>query len=243
MRTAAVCLVVTLTAPLSACIGLHSNQPVQQQYLLSLPPLAAAGAPDAAAAGAGSAAAGPTSAAASGPASAAAADTLQVLSPEAAPGLVSDGIAVLRPGQRLDYYTGARWVVSAPMMLQTLAIEALRRQGRFSLVEADGGPFAARYLLSVELTHFEADYTAEAGSGAGAGAAGGPTVHVSLVCTLGRRVGREVVTTLTVNSSAAADADRMGAVIAAFQQATGAALERLAREIVPVAAAAGTAAP
>jgi len=215
-----------LTAPLSACIGLHSNQPVQQQYLLSLPSAPAAAAPGAA----------PAAPAAPGAASApsAAADTLQVLAPVAAPGLATDGIAVLRPGQRLDYYTGARWAVPAPMMLQTLAIQSLRRQGHFSLVEAEGGPFAARYLLNVELTHFEADY------GGNGGTASAPTVRVSLVCTLGERVGRSVVTTLTINSSVEAVADRMSAVIAAFQQATGAALTRMARQIEPVAATSDT---
>lgn len=237
MRTAAVCLAVTLTAPLSACIGLHSNQRVQQQYLLSLPPPSAAGTSSGTSSGAAAANADANAAANSGTAggvSAISAETLQVLSPMAAPGLASDGIAVLRPGQRLDYYTDARWAVPAPMMLETLAVQSLRRQGHFSLVEAEGGPFAARYLLNLELTHFEADY------GRAGGTAGAPTVRVSLVCTLGERVGRSVVTTLTINSSVEAAADRMSAVIAAFQQATGTALTRMAREIEPLAAASGT---
>lgn len=214
MRTAAVCLALTLAAPLSACIALHSNQPVQQQYLLSLPAQPASKAP-----------------------AVGSAETLQVLVPVAAPGLASDGIAVLRPGHRLDYYTGGRWAVPAPMMLQTLVVEALRRQGRFSLVESDSGPFAARYLLNLELTHFEADYSGTADNAAG------PTVRVSLVCTLGRREGRSLLTTLTVNSSVEAEADRMGAVIAAFQQATAAALGRVAREIGPAPAAPAAAVP
>jgi ABC-type uncharacterized transport system auxiliary subunit len=222
MRTAARCLLLSTACLLSSCIGLHSNQPVQQQYLLSLAAQPAAGGP-AAPAAAPSAPGG---------------DTLQVLPVVAAPGLAGDGVAVLRSGQRLDYYSGARWATAAPAMLQTLAIEALRRQGHFSLVESDAGPFEARYVLNLELTHFEADY----GTAGPEGAAGAPTVRVRLVCTLGRRVGRAVVTTLTVNSSVEAEADRMQAVIAAFRQATDAALARMAGQILPTAAGASAAA-
>lgn len=218
MRTRAAVLAVSLALLLTACIGLHSSQPVQQQYLLSLPPATA----PAGAAGAQTATG----------------DTLEVLAPVAAAGLGGEGIAVVRPGQRLDEYNGARWAAAAPAMLQTLAIEALRRQGHFSLVESEAGPFAASYVLNLELTHFEADYASpgtrsDSGGDSGAGTTT-PTVRLTLVCTLGRRADRSVVTTLTVDSSVQAEADRMQAVIAAFQRATDAALKRLAAEIAPV---------
>ncbi len=226
-------IVVSLALPLSGCVGLHSNQPVQQQYLLSLPP-ATTPAGVRPGAGASGAAGAPGAAAAAG-------NALEVLLPVASPGLGGEGIAVIRPGQRLDDYAGVRWAVAAPAMLQTLAIEALRRQGQFSLVESDTGPFATSYVLNLELTHFEADYTApaatgsESGANAGAGAAV-PTVHVTLVCTLGRRAGRNVLTTLTVDSHVQAEADRMRAVIAAFQRATDEVMMRMADQIVPVSA-------
>jgi ABC-type uncharacterized transport system auxiliary subunit len=214
MRSAVVCLLVTLSCTLAGCVNLHSTQPVQQEYLLSLPARPAAG----------------------GPAltHAASADSLQVFPIVAAPGLAGEGIAVVRSGQRLDYYAGARWAATAPAMLQTLAIETLRRAGHFGLVESDSGPFTSRYVLNLELTHCEADY----GAAASAGSRAAPTVQVSLVCTLGRRVGRAVVTTLSVNSSVQAEADRMQAVIAAFQQATAAALGRMAQQIQPVSGSA-----
>lgn len=206
--------------------GFHSSQPLQQQYLLSW---------SAAAAKRGSAASADSSAPAG---SLAAARSLEVLLPSAAPGLAGDGIAVLRPGQQLDYYNGARWAASAPLMLQTLAVEALRQQGRFSLVESDSAPFAADWVLQLELTHFESD---DAGGG------GAPTVRVGLMATLGQRTARRAVMTLTVDTHAVAQADRMGAVVAAFQSATDEALqqvaERLAPESTPGSAAAGTAPP
>jgi len=205
-------------AELGGCIGggLHSNQPAQQEYLLHAPAATAAAA----------AADASTASAASGPLDAA--RSLEVLLPTAAPGLEGDGIAVLRPGEQLDYYTGARWAATAPLMLQTLAIESLRRQGRFALVESDGAPFAADWVLQLELTHFEADY------------AGGapPTVRVGLIATLGQRNARRAVMTLSIQTHALAQADRMQAVVAAYQSATDEALQEIATHLVPPPAAA-----
>jgi cholesterol transport system auxiliary component len=185
---------------LAACSGgLKSNLPVAQVYVLR-PSWSAPAASLPASAGVGS---------------------VQVTLPLAAAGLSSDSIVVLRPGERLDYYGAARWAGAAPAMLQTLAIDALRASKRFSLVESDAGPFATDYVLSLELRHFEAEYTG----------AGPPTVHVALVCTLGRRTDRDVIVSFNAESSVTADADRMQSVVAAFERATGEALSQLAANL------------
>ncbi|HXL98273.1 MAG TPA: ABC-type transport auxiliary lipoprotein family protein [Steroidobacteraceae bacterium] len=160
-------------------------------------------------------------------ASAPAAGTVQVTLPLAAAGLATDGIVALRSGERLDYYSGARWAGAAPGMLQTLAIDALRGSNKFAMVESDAGPFASEYVLSLELRHFEAEYTG----------AGPPTVHVALVCTLGKRGNRDVIVSFSAESKLTADADRMQAVVAAFERATGDALSQIAANVsVPVPA-------
>jgi cholesterol transport system auxiliary component len=192
---------------LAGCVsGLNSKLPVQQSYVLhsalseaGVPPLRPI--PPASAAG------------------------IRVLLPSAAPGLATEGIAVLRPGERLDYYQNARWAADLPSMLQTLVIDSLRNAGRFTTVESDAGPFSAEYVLSLELQDFEAVY-----EGAGA-----PSVRVALVCTLGRRTDREVIVSFTSRSEVHAEADRMQSVIAAFEQASGQALGQLAASIAPPA--------
>ncbi len=182
--------------------GLDSKAPAQQRYVLQLPaPLATE--PDSTVA--------PT------------AGALQVLRPNAAPGLASDGIAVLRPGARLDYYSNARWAADAPAALQSLIIESMRHDGRFATVEAEGGPFASQYLLGLDLTHFEARYDAE----------GPPTIDVELVASLGRRSDRSALRSFAAHSSVRAAADRMQAVIAAFEQATGEALAQITAGVAP----------
>jgi len=143
--------------------------------------------------------------------------------PLPAAGLATDGIAVLRSGERLDYYRAARWAAPAPELLQTLAIEALRAGHRFALVESDAGPFASDYVLSLELDHFEAEYSGD----------GPPSVRVALVGTLGKRGSRAVLASVTAQSTALASADRLQAVVAAFERATGDALSQLAGELPP----------
>ena len=174
----------------------------------------------------------PVTAAAASPAAATSATatgvgSVQVTLPLAAAGLATDGIVVLRSGERLDYYSAARWAGAVPGMLQTLAIDALRASNRFAMVESDAGPFPSEYVLSLELHHFEAEYSG----------AGPPTVRVTLVCTLGKRGNREVIISFTADSQVTAGADRMQAVVAAFERATGDALSQIAANIsVPAAA-------
>lgn len=153
--------------------------------------------------------------------------TLQVLLPQAGAGLGTDSIVVLRSGERLDYYSAVHWAAAAPAMLQMLAIDALRGANRFATVESDAGPFPSDYVLGLELRHFEAEYVA----------AGPPTVHVALVCTLGKRGTREVIVSFTAESQVTAQADRMQAVVVAFEQATGEALSQLAARTSPAPAA------
>jgi cholesterol transport system auxiliary component len=177
--------------------GLKSNLPISQVYVLRptwSAPATAATAP---------------------------AGSVQVTLPLAAAGLATDSIEVLRSGERLDYYRGARWAGATPGMLQTLAIDALRGTNRFAMVQSDAGPFASEFVLSLELRHFEAEYTGP----------GPPTAHVELVCTFGKRGSRDGIASFTVDGKVAADADRLQAVVAAFERATGDALTQMAANI------------
>jgi len=200
MRTLPALLAVMLIA---GCFGgLSSKLPAQQRYVLR-----------------------PTLAAPADSGQPVTLASVKVLRPIAAPGLGGEGIAVLRPGSRLDFYSSAGWAVDAPTVLQSLVIESLRRAGRFTTVESDSGPFAAQYVLSLDLEHFEADYAGD----------GPPTVQVALVCSLGRRSDRSVLVSFTASGTMRADADRMQAVMSAFEQATSQALAQVAANIVPPA--------
>jgi ABC-type uncharacterized transport system auxiliary subunit len=195
----------------TGCSGLRSSDPVTQVYPLQ-PRVAAAAAPAA------------TPAAVSAEAAAQpAAGTLAVVLPIAAPGLNSTSIALLRADGVLDAYAASRWPEVLPEVLQPLIIDALRAGGRFSSVQPDNGPFNAEYLLQVEVRQFAAVYAGDVQGAA-------PTVHVQLVATLGRRADRGVLRSFMVAESAPASANRMSAVIDAYNSALGAALQRLVAE-------------
>jgi ABC-type uncharacterized transport system auxiliary subunit len=121
----------------------------------------------------------------------------------------------------MNFYAGSRWPAAVPDMVAALAVETLRGSGAWASVEDAASPFPSDYLLQIAVRRFEADYTA-------GGAA--PVVYVMLDCAVGRREGREVVATFTAAGSTAAAANRLGEVIAAFEQSAGEALTSLSQQ-------------
>jgi cholesterol transport system auxiliary component len=144
--------------------------------------------------------------------------SLMVRRPEAGPGLNSDRIALVREGGRFDFYAAARWAASAPILVESVLVDTLRATGSYSAVMDDAAPFSPHYDLRVTLRRFEADYSAGGSQ---------PTVHVVLDCTLGRRRDRQLLASFTAQGSARAEANRLGAVVAAFESASSAAVGQL----------------
>jgi ABC-type uncharacterized transport system auxiliary subunit len=192
-------------ALLAGCTGLlHSNALPEQIYYLRAPP-AAGGAP----------AATPVAAITATGAS------LRVATPLANPGLDSARIMLVQADHRMNFYAGSRWPGTAPEVIGALAVETLRTSGEWNWVQDSASAFPADYLLHITLRRFEADYSAGGGA---------PQVQVVLDCTLGRREGREVIASFVAQGAATAAADRMSEVVAAFEQATRAALQSLSQQ-------------
>jgi len=189
-------IVISASLSLAACSGVfESDLAAPQSYVLRVPP-------------------SPTPELVSGSGS------LLVQRPEAGPGLASERIALLRSGQRFDFYAASRWAAPAPDVVESVLVDTLRGTGLFSAVFDDSAPFAPRYNLRCNLRRFEADYT-KGGSA--------PTVFVTLDCTLGRHRDRALLASFTASGSATASEDRLNAVVAAFESATAAAMGELAR--------------
>lgn len=146
--------------------------------------------------------------------------SLQVQRVAAAPGYARDELLLTRPDRRLDAYAASRWPDALPVVVERLVVDALRQHGGWSVVHDAAAPFAADQLLRVTVRRFDAEYT---------GAAGPPTVRVVLDATLARRGDRTVLAAFTVEASSAATEDRMSAIVAAFERASGEVLTELAR--------------
>ena len=158
-------------------------------------------------------------AASSGPVST---PSLQVQRVAASPGYSRDEILLTQPDRRLDVFAASRWPDALPVVVERLVVDALRQHGRWSVVHDAAAPFAADQLLRVTVRRFDAEYTSVGGP---------PTVRVVLDATLARRGDRAVLAAFTVEASSAAAEERMSAIVAAFELATGEALSALARQV------------
>ena len=189
---------------LSGCSGLfHSTREPDQTYYLRAP---------------GGAPAATATATAAAPGRRA---SLRVEQPVASPGLESSHIMLVQADHRMNFYAHSRWPGTAPQLIGALAVETLRTADVWDSVQDSTSPFPANYLLHITLRRFDADYS-------GGGAA--PEVHVLLDCTIGRREGREVIASFMAQGTASAAADHMGDVVAAFEQATAAALTSMSQQ-------------
>jgi ABC-type uncharacterized transport system auxiliary subunit len=193
-------VVALLCLYLAGCSGLFQSKAKPEQTYYLRPPAASTAPP-------ATSAATPVS--------------LRVMRPVADPGLDTAHIMLVQADHRMNFYSGSRWPAPAPELIEALAVETLRASGEWSSVEGSASPFPSDYLLHVHVRRFEADYT-EGGAA--------PVARVVLDCILGRRQGRDVLATFSASGEAAAAANRLGEVVAAFEQATGTALAALAQQ-------------
>jgi cholesterol transport system auxiliary component len=209
--TFALLTALAVSSVLGACGGLRSRVPPDQTYVLrAIEPAPAA---EALAPG-------------SRPAETA---SLRVARPLALPGLESDRIMAVRPDHRLDAYAGSRWPGPLPEVVSALAVDTLRASPRFASVEDERTATDARYLLQLTLRHFEAQYSS---------AAAPPSVRVTLDGVLVRRSDRAVLGSFTADATADAAANRVTAVVDAFETAARAALAQVLDSTAALAAAA-----
>jgi ABC-type uncharacterized transport system auxiliary subunit len=110
----------------------------------------------------------------------------------------------------MNYYVGARWPGTLPAIVEELTLDTLRASGRWASPQNSASVFPSDYILQIVVRRFEADYTRNPNL---------PEVHVVLDCTIGKRLSREVVATFVAEGSAATTANRLGDVVAAFEDA------------------------
>ena len=152
-------------------------------------------------------------------------ESLHVSRPMAGPGLDSDHILLVQSDHRMNYYVASRWPSDLPTLVESLAVDTLRTTGAWTTVQDSGSAFSSDYLLQIVIRRFEADYSAGAGA---------PAVHVVLDCTVGRRSGREVIGSFVAEGSSSAAANRLGDVVAAFENAANQALADIAAHTAQV---------
>jgi cholesterol transport system auxiliary component len=141
---------------------------------------------------------------------------LSVGRPNTAQTLDSERIALVR-GATMDYYADAQWNDTAPRLLQSLLVEAFERSGRITAVAPESEGLRTDYMLATELRDFDAQYD---------GASGAPTVVVDIAAKLIDSRGKVIAARETRQTAPAAQ-NSVASVVAAFNQATSAALTDL----------------
>jgi cholesterol transport system auxiliary component len=152
------------------------------------------------------------------PAAKAADASLRVELPLTGPGLHSEHIVIVQPDHRMSYYAGSEWAAQLPLLVEELSVERLRATGDWVAVNGSESAFSSEYFLQITIRRFEAEYTTAAA----------PTARVAFDCAIGRRADRVLLASFTAQAAASASANRVGAVVAAFEEAANAALNDLA---------------
>lgn len=135
---------------------------------------------------------------------------IAVSQPTIAPGLDTDRIAILLESRRLDYYREAQWGAALPQVAQSLVVGSLQNHQFFRSVTTEQARVTTHFLLDLEVRNFQAEYASE-------GAA--PIVRVTLVASLIRIKDRKLVGIVPATATVQASANRLSAVIQAFESA------------------------
>lgn len=135
------------------------------------------------------------------------------------PGLDTDRILVRGPGARLNYYAGARWPDHLPEVITSVVRLSFESSNRFGRVSS--GSLAGRrdWSLDLELREFFA--VVSSGDEP-------PQVNVTLAGYINCGLGN---TPVSAAITAAAGANKLSGIVAAFQTATNNTLSRLGEQV------------
>lgn len=148
---------------------------------------------------------------------------LAVLKPRTRAGLDTDRIAALYPDRHLDYFADVRWSGPLDEVVQDLAVQEFHSIGGLRYVSADHSAFSSAYWLELQVTDFQAEYTA---------AGGAPTVHVRFLARIGNSGNRKLIGRFEADIRQTASDNRMSAIVDAFNRAADQALAEIVADAV-----------
>jgi ABC-type uncharacterized transport system auxiliary subunit len=143
---------------------------------------------------------------------------LAVLRPRIHTGLETDRIAVLYSDRHLDYLADARWSGPLDQVVHDLAVQAFDTGAHLRNVSADSSAFPSGYWMEIEVADFQAEYSASGSP---------PTVHVHMSARLGRVADRRILERFDASARETASANRLTAIVEAYERAADAALAQI----------------
>jgi cholesterol transport system auxiliary component len=115
-------------------------------------------------------------------------------------------------GQTMDYYADASWTDQAPDVLQGLLVEAFEKSGKIKAVGRNSAGVRADILVTTEIRDFSAHYDVKDGI---------PTIVVDIVAKLITATHHDVIATFDAHHEVKASVNSVPAVVSAFNEATG----------------------
>ncbi len=143
---------------------------------------------------------------------------LKVLTPIVAPSIDSTRIAASFPDRRFDHFAGMRWNAPLHAAIEQLALGEFRARSGLRAVVPDRSVERPHYWLEIEVVAFQAEYARRGGP---------PVVEAHFVARLGDASTGRVLANIDADASRRATANRMSAIVAAFESAADAALDRV----------------
>jgi cholesterol transport system auxiliary component len=143
---------------------------------------------------------------------------LVVAVPNAPASLDTQRIALERAPNTMDYYANSEWTDRAPILMQSLLVQAFESSGRIAGVGRETAGIRADYVLETEIRDFEAFYAVTDSP---------PLVRVAVMAKLLGVLHHEIAAAMEFHNEAQASANNMTSITAAFNQATGATIQAI----------------
>jgi cholesterol transport system auxiliary component len=141
------------------------------------------------------------------------------LEPPIAPsGLNSARIAVIRGELTMDYYSGAKWIDTAPSMVYRLLIESFENSGQIVGVGRSGASLRNDFELRTELREFQAEYVEGASV---------PTVRVRINCKLIKKPQRIILASKPFEAVVEVSDNRIESIVKSFDLALGKVMRKI----------------
>lgn len=138
--------------------------------------------------------------------------------PDAPDSLDTRRITLIKADSTMDYYAKAVWPDRMPLLVQTALVAGFEASGRVPQISRTQDALHADYQLSTDLRDCTAHYSVPDGA---------PKVTVNLVAQMSTAHGRKIMATFAASQSASASQNSTAAVVQAFNQALGAAVDQI----------------
>lgn len=143
---------------------------------------------------------------------------MQILMPQAAPGLDTERVILRTTDNRIDYYADAKWAGTAPALVQSVLVESFEKNNTLHAVGSDLVSMSQHYNLQIEIRDFQSEYIVNTTM---------PRAHVRLVAKLIKADTNKVIATTSYDETNVAGSNTLQNIVIAFDRALQQATNRI----------------